>query len=91
MNWNLKKIMAEAADKGDFEAFEKIVDTHIDTFDRQDWEIFLFSLSLVKDRDVELCRRHRDAFVKARDEGIFRYISFGAAVRAEMFLEKISD
>ena len=84
-------IMAEAADRGDFEAFEKIVDANIDTFSRQDWEIFLFSLSLVKDRDIELCRKHREAFVKARDEGMFRYISFGAAARAEMFLEKISD
>ena len=91
MDWSLKKMMAGAADKGDFEAFKNIVDAHIGTFDRQDWEIFLFSLSLVKDRDVALCRKHRDAFVKARDEGVFRYISFGAAVRAEMFLEKIFD
>lgn len=91
MDWTLKKMMAEVANKGDFEAFENIVDAHIGSFDRQDWEIFLFSLSLVKDRDVELCRRHREALVKARDEGVFRYISFGAAVRAEMFLEKILD
>ena len=90
MEWLDKKNMVAASDRGDFEAFSGVVDRNIASFDRQDWELFLFCLSLVDVRHAALCRRHRSIILAAAESGTFEHMSFGAMVRAGVVLDRLS-
>ena len=91
MDWLDKKTMVAAHDRGDHAAFAAVVDRDIAAFTTGDWEVFLSCLSLVDESDIALCRRHAERFLDAERNGTFRYISFGAAFRAEICLERLRE
>jgi hypothetical protein len=52
MDWELKKQMAELADKNK-EEFQRFVLEHINDFDTQAWGIFIESISIIPDEMKE--------------------------------------